>query len=654
MMKNNLKLGVCDYPEHIPQSYWQRHAEQQKGLGLSYVRIAEFAWAKIEKLEGDYDWKWLDEAIAVYSAAGLAVILGTPTATPPAWLIEKHPEILPIDEKGLVKQFGSRRHYDHASSVYRQYARNIVTKMVKRYCDNDAIVGWQTDNELAHEGTGQSFGGASADKFPDWLAQKHKTLNALNDAWGTIFWSQTYTSWSQVKPPIQVATGQANPSHSLDYRRFCSDMVEEFQDEQIAIIREYAPHHFITHNFVIFSEETDLYRLSKKLDFVAWDSYPIGMLEFFATWESDEVKTKYARTGHPDLISLNHDIYRGLKNGKDFWVMEQQCGHANWAQYNPLPADNAVALWTAQAWAHGADSVVYFRWRAAHMAQEIMHSGLLRQDGTPDRGFEEVGQLNTADFPLTVNDDDKPQVVLLHDYQSLWAYNHQPHHQGLSYWHQFALFYSTFRRLGIDVDIRHPKDVNTRDYKLIVVPALTVFDENCIDLIRGSVQETQWLFGPRCGFKDATGKVPHRGQFDGVEDILGVQMLNVDSLRPGLKQTVTSSNNSNIKHNASLWCESYELKSAVAKYVYFGGPQANKAAVTKKDNMTLVGALSDTLLTEIVSLCLSELGIKMTTLPQGVRVTRRSGKRVLFNFNEEEVQWQGSKVAGVSYQFIND
>lgn len=653
-MGNRLTLGVCDYPEHTSEDNWYTHAKQQKALGLSVVRVAEFAWAKIESEEGRYDWAWLDRAIAIYAEQGLSIVLGTPTATPPAWLIEKHPEILPVDQFGLVKQFGSRRHYDHASPIYRQYAQTLITNMVRHYANNPAVIGWQTDNELAHEGTGQSFGGASAEAFPLWLEEKYKTLDALNDAWGTIFWSQTYTRWTQIKPPARVATGQANPSHLLDYHRFCSAMVEEFQDQQISIIRDLAPHHFITHNFVIFSEETDLYRLSERLDFVAWDSYPIGMLEFFATWESEETKTRYARTGYPDLISLNHDIYRGLKNGKGFWVMEQQCGHANWAQYNPLPADNAVALWTAQAWAHGADCVVYFRWRAAHMAQEIMHSGLLRQDGTPDRGLEDINRLDITPFDLTEDKGSHPQVVLLHDYQSLWAYNHQPHNQDLNYWHQFALFYSVFRRLGVDVDIKHPSDVRTQDYQLIVAPAMMIFDDHCRDLIRNSDDETQWIFGPRCGFKDATGKVPNQGQFDGVQDILGIQLLNFDSLRPGLTQSLMSKNDTNIMHDANFWCESYDLKGAEAKYVYSGGPQANKVAVAQKDNMTTVGALSKALLVEVVTSHLSKIGIETNLLPRGVRLTRRAGKKVLLNFNEEDIIWGELRIPAVSYQFIDD
>jgi beta-galactosidase len=242
---------------------------------------------------------------------------------------------------------------------------------------------------------------------------------------------------------------------------------------------------------------------------------------------------------------------------------------------------------------------------------------------------------------------------MLHDYQSLWAYNHQPHHQDLSYWHQFVLFYSVFRSLGVDVDIKHPSDLDTQDYKLIVAPALTVFDETVNDLIRHSSRESLWLFGPRCGFKDATGKVPIRGQFDGVDDVLGIQLSNVDSLRPGLEQGVVSSDNENTAHQAKFWCESYDLKGAAAKYVYSSGPQTDKAAVTQKDNMVVVGALSQTLLSDVVRLCTSELGIATVPLPQGVRITCRAGKKVLFNFNQDEVMWGEYSIPGVSYRFVD-
>ncbi|MFD1730812.1 beta-galactosidase [Deinococcus malanensis] len=390
-----LQLGVCDYPEHVPEDRWSAYAQQQRQLGLTYVRIAEFAWGRMEPRSGEYDWAWLDRAVEAYHAAGMRVVLCTPTATPPAWLVRFHPEILPYDAQGRVREFGSRRHYDFASPVYREHSRRITRVMAERYGQHPAVAGWQTDNEFGCHATSRSFGGASAAVFPGWLQQKYGTLEALNEAWGNVFWSMEYTGWDEIRPPHLTVT-EPNPSHVLDYARFSSEMIRQFQAEQVAILRELSPGRFITHNFMIFESGFDHYEVARGLDFVTWDNYPTGMLEYFAPpGIREDVKTRYARTGHPDLIAFNHDLYRNLLEGRGalgregadspngFWVMEQQCGQVNWAPYNPLPADGAVQLWTAQAWAHGADVVSYFRWRAATMAQEVMHSGLLRHDETP-------------------------------------------------------------------------------------------------------------------------------------------------------------------------------------------------------------------------------------------------------------------------------
>lgn len=648
LFSNSLSLGVCDYPEHVSIDDWQMHAQQQKELGLSFVRLAEFSWAKIEPYDGQFEWQWLDEAIKIYQSHGLDIVLGTPTATPPAWLIEKFPEILPIDENNQVKRFGSRRHYDHASQVYRNQSARIVTQMAKRYGQHPAVIGWQTDNELGHEGTAMSFGGASAERFPLWLEQKYQSLKALNQAWGCAFWSQNYTDWQQIQPPNLTAVRQSNPSHMLDYKRFCSAMIEDFQSIQIEILRALSPGKFITHNFVIFSAESDLYKLAKDLDFVAWDSYPIGMLEFFATWESEQTKTEYARTGHPDLVSFNHDLYRGLKAGKDFWVMEQQCGHANWAQYNPLPADGAVKLWTAQAWAHGASSVVYFRWRACHMAQEIMHSGLLRQDGSHDRGFEDVQGIDLSTFDLAKID---AKVAVLHDYDCLWIYDQQPHNQDLSYWRQFMLFYTSLRSLGVDVDIIHPSQLAEKDYELIVSPALTLLTESTAQQLKHSAQNTPIIFGPRTGFRDESGLVANQGQFELIQSLVGCRMTNFDSLRPGLTQEIATSKTRDL-HHAQLWSEGYRVDTAFATHHYIGGPLDGHAAVTSNKNVTVIGALSQTLITEVVSEALKNASVEILSMPKGVRITRRGEKSLVANFNQHDVTWQGQEIPAVSYLLV--
>ena len=641
-----LTLGVCDYPEHVEATQWHIHAQQQKALGLAFVRIGEFSWQKIEPQSGKFDWQWLDKAIDIYQQAGLKVVLGTPTATPPGWLVERYPEILAVDENNQVKKFGSRRHYDHASAIYRKECQRIVTAMAERYGKHPNVAGWQTDNELGHEGTAQSYSAASVIGFQQWLENKYSSLDALNTAWGTVFWSQTYSSWSQISSPNLTAVRQANPSQVLDFKRYCSDMIIDFQQLQIDIIRALSPERFITHNFVIFASEFDLYKASKNLDFVAWDSYPIGMLEYFATWESEEIKTRYARTGHPDLVSLNHDIYRGLKGGTDFWVMEQQCGHANWAQYNPLPADGAVKLWTAQAWAHGAQSVIYFRWRASHMAQEIMHSGLRQQDGRADRGHKEVSELSTQMYPLVPI---KAKIAILHDYESMWIYDQQPHNLKLSYWAQFYQFYSIVRSLGLDVDIIHPLDLTNNTYSLVIAPALTLVSDEVAKVLKATAKTTKMMFGPRTAFRTESGLVPKDGQFSAIAEMVGIKLANFDSLRPTLTQEIVPFDKvDENQYQAKLWCESYELITAKALYHYSEGPMSGKAAVTELDKVMVVGALSQQLISALVKQCCVELQIATEEMAEGVRMSHRGEHCLLQNFNQHAVEFAGHSIPAVS------
>lgn len=647
---SDFHLGVCDYPEHVDVSEWVSHAKKQQELGLTWVRLAEFSWAKIEPSEGVYNWTWLDDAINVYAAHGLSIVLGTPTATPPAWLIQKYPEILPIDENGQTKKFGSRRHYDHASEVYLSECARIVTLMANRYAKHPCVKGWQTDNELGHEGTTVSYGGASEKRFPQWLEQKYETLEALNAAWGNAFWSQDYSDWSQIKAPNLTAVRQPNPSHSLDYRRFCSDMIVSFQQAQIDLLREICPNHFITHNCVIFSAECDLYKLAKPLDFISWDSYPIGMLEFFAEWESEDVKTEYARTGHPDLVSLNHDIYRGLLNQTPFWVMEQQCGHANWAQYNPLPAEGAIKLWSAQAWAHGASGVIYFRFRASHFAQEIMHSGLLHQNGNADRGFDEVNEFDPSTFPSNTQNN---RVAVLHDYDSLWSYNHQPHNQDLSYWYQFVMFYGVLRELGLSVDIIHPTQLDNKRYDLIISPALTLLTPEASQSILNAAAYTKIIFGPRTDFRDQHGKAAKHGQFEQLGSIIGGQLLNFDSLRPTLRQTIQDIADPGCLFKAKLWCESYQQMEAEVLYSYVDGPLTGQAAVLQHENAVTIGALSKPLIKSIIKEQCEQLSLTVQELPAGVRVTDCGSHDLVVNFNQQRSSWKGMAMQPVSYKLIN-
>ncbi|CAA9531896.1 MAG: GH42, partial [uncultured Thermomicrobiales bacterium] len=584
-----------------------------------------FAWSRIEPRPDELAWEWLDEAIQSLHAEGLKVVLCTPTATPPAWLTRRQPDILPWDVQGRVREFGSRKHYDHASPVYREHSRRITTEIAGRYGQHPAVVGWQTDNEWGCHDTTRSYGPASRDAFRAWLEQRYGAIERLNEAWGAVFWSQEYTAWNEIRPP-NLTVADPNPSHALDFFRFASDMVAEFQAEQVAILRRLSPGRWITHNFMQFFADFDHYKVAAGLDFAAWDSYPTGMAERHATTEAERLR--WARTGDPDLIAFNHDLYRGLLPGRGFWVMEQGAGQVNWATSNPLPADGAVALWTAQAHAHGADVVSYFRWRAATVAQELMHSGLLRHDETLDRGGEEVAAL---ELPGRPNAPVQTPVVLLHDYESLWAYDLQPHSAGASYWGQLMLFYRALRGLGLDVDVRHP-DQDLSGYRLIVAPALQLMDRARTDRLTAAARHAHLVFGPRTAYRAPSGRVHEDGQPGPLRELVGWSLRNFDGLKPGM--TVRAGG-----HVVDTWAESYHpVTDATTVFAYDDGPLVGQAAVVRRGNATTIGAWGASLMLATLEQSLAELAIPIYRLPEGVRVARRGETETWFNFNQEPIR----------------
>ncbi|MHA0041904.1 beta-galactosidase [Deinococcus sp. PEB2-63] len=634
----HLALGVCDYPEHVSPSRWALHARQQRDLGLRYVRIAEFAWSRLEPRPGQFNWAWLDEIIDLIARKDLQVILCTPTAAPPAWLIRDHPDVLPVGRDGHVKTFGSRRHYDFSSGTFREHSRRITRAIAERYGSHPAVAGWQTDNEFGWGDTAQSFSPAAHEGFHAWLRERYRgRVDDLNDAWGNVFWSMEYTDFHEVPLPNH-AVAEVNPSHALDFLRFSSDQVAAFHAEQIAILRECSPGRFVTHNYMGFFSAYDHYRVSAGLDFASWDSYPTGTLDAAREWQllPPADRLAYARTGHPDLTAFNHDLYRGaVPHSGRFWVMEHQCGPVNWTASNPLPESGAVRLWTEQAWAHGADACVYFRWQAATMAQEVLHSGLLRHDGRPDRGFHEVAALRPQAYPLGPV---RTRVALLHDYESLWLINAQPHADGMNYWAQTLAYYRALRSLGVDVDVIHA-DQDLGRYALVVAPAITLVGaERAARWIRAAAQGTELVFGARTAFRTPGGRTHEDGQFGPLSDLLGARLGLYDSLPHGLTQALSGG------HHARLWAESYEPRGAQVLHTYQGGPLDGQAAVIRSGTTTVIGAHSDTLITELLEERLHALGLHPTRLPDGLRVTRRAGHLLVQNWTQAPLTWQGHTV----------
>jgi beta-galactosidase len=272
-MSETMRLGVCYYPEHWPEDWWDDDARRMVAMGLSRVRIGEFAWSRIEPEPGRYDWGWLDRAVETLHRHGLGIVMGTPTATPPKWLVDTMPDMLAIDAQGRPRTFGSRRHYCFSHRGYAQAAAGIVEAMATRYGSHPAVVAWQTDNEYGCHDTVLSYSMSARTAFRDWLGNRYQSIDALNSAWGNVFWSMEYRSFAEIDLPNLCVT-EPNPAHVLDFRHFSSDQVVRFNRLQCDILRARSPGRDIVHNFMGFFTEFDHHAVGRDLDVASWDSYP--------------------------------------------------------------------------------------------------------------------------------------------------------------------------------------------------------------------------------------------------------------------------------------------------------------------------------------------------------------------------------------------
>jgi beta-galactosidase len=619
---NELKLGVCYYPEHWPEELWAEDAGRMREMGLSWVRIGEFAWSRMEPEPGRYDWAWLDRAVKTLGDAGMKIVMGTPTATPPKWMVDRDPSMLAHDRHGNPRKFGSRRHYCFSSETYRAECARIVTALAERYGRNDAIGAWQTDNEFGCHDTTLSYSPNAAKRFRQWLARRYNDISALNRGWGNVFWSMEYRSFDEIDPP-NLAVTETNPSHRLDYQRFASDEVARFNRLQSEIIHRLSPGRDVLHNFMAFTTDFDHFELGRDLDAASWDSYPIGNLG--SSWFSREEKAQYLRQGHPDLQAFHHDLYRSVGRGRA-WVMEQQPGPVNWALYNPAPIPGMVRAWTWEAFAHGCEVVSYFRWRQVPFAQEQMHAGLNLPDSTEDIGGREARQVAkeiAAVGPLAP--PPKADVALVFSYDSDWMTIVQP--QGRSFrWVRYAFeAYSALRALGLDVDIV-PPGADLRGYKLVVVPPLLNAEEDFVASLAAS--NATVLLAPRTGSKTRTITIPDALPPGAAQRLLPLQVTRVESLPPGITVDVAHDGK---RFTASAWREFVRTDlTPVATFADGAG------AWYRNGKIHYLAAWPDAaLMRHTVEVVCAEAGVATHPLPEGVRLQKRGGLTFAVNYANE-------------------
>ena len=612
-----MRLGVCYYPEHWPERMWAEDARRMVAIGLSRVRIGEFAWSRIEPSPGQFEWDWLDRAIETLHSAGLGIILGTPTATPPKWLVARMPDMIALDAQGHPRGFGSRRHYCFSHQGYGLAAKSIVKAMASRYGNHPAVVAWQTDNEFGCHDSVPSYSVSARTAFRDWLGNRYQSIDALNTSWGNVFWSMEYQGFAEIDLPNLTVT-EANPAHLLDFRRFSSDQVVRFNRVQAEIIRAASPGRDVVHNFMGFFTQFDHHDLGRDLDVASWDSYPLGFLEQF--WFSDAEKLRYARQGHPDIAAFHHDLYRGCSRGR--WsVMEQQPGPVNWARFNPSPLPGMVRLWTLEAMAHGAEMVSYFRWRQFPQAQEQMHAGLLRPDGVDDVGAHEARQVATEIAAIGALGSPPKSAALLFDYQSDWVTEIQPQGRGFSALRVAYEFYSAARQLGIDIDIIHP-ETPLDGYDMVLVPCLPILSAATVKALAAFAGPV--LVGPRTGSKTSGFGIPAALPPGDLQPLLPIKIVRVESLRDGLSE---QGDEFEIRH----WLEHVE-SDLIPEERLESGP----GIVFRQGKIRYVSGWPDErLLHRLIARMAAEAGVEVCDLPHGLRIRRAGNLCFGFNYSAE-------------------
>ena len=598
-------VGVDYYAEHWPEARWPEDARLMEKAGISLVRLAEFAWSRLEPREGQFEFGWLDRALAVLSARGIKAVLGTPTAAPPAWLVEKHPDVLPLDELRQPRGFGARLHRCLSNPYFGERSRAITEAMARHYANHPAVVGWQTDNEL--EGN-RCYCDVCAERFRQWLRERYGSLEALNKTWGTVFWSQEYSSWSQVPLPWRTACGTMahNPSLLLDYYRFASETTMEFQREQVEIIRSHCPDHFVTHNMMGLHDSVDYYALARDLDFVSWDNYPAS------------------------TAALAHDLMRGILR-KNFWVMEEKSGHTGWNRMSRSPRPGQLRCWAWQAIGRGADAVVFFRWRSCRFGTEQFWQGILNHDGRPGRRYEEIARFarEVRQFSSEL-DGTEPhnQVAILHSYEQRWALGIQPQAPGFSFRAWLERYHEALRRLGVGCDVVST-EADFSAYKLVICPPLYLLSDELAKRLSRYVEAGGHLvLSARSGVKDLDNVARVEPLPGPLAEVAGLRVEDYDAIGEGAN---TIEVNDGARFKVSAWCDVVEPTTAEPFARYLEDYYAGRVAVARNSRGAgrawYVGTLAEPrFFRHLLRRIVAELGIfHIPGLPNGLEVASRRG-----------------------------
>ncbi len=635
--KDMLTIGTYYYPEAWPENQWARDMANIRKLGMEYVHMGEFAWIFMEPEEGKYNFDWLEKNVELASKNGLKVVLCTPSATPPIWLTQKHPEVLMIDANGRRINHGSREQADWSSDLYRDYVAKIDTELAKKFGNDPRVWGWQIDNELSHYDKHFSYGPASTAKFRDWLKEKYGTIDRLNKDWGGAFWSENYQNFDQIEiPNPEVLVADPSPHAVLDFRRWFAHEAADYIAFQARILRLYTKNQWITTNFQTLHADVDPSLSAKTLDVFSFTHYPVH--------GNDSEGALGFRLGSGEVMSFMHDFMRPFTGIEG--PMELQPGQVNWGDINPWPQPGAIHMWLLRAFGAGARLVCTYRYRQPIFGSELYHKGLVEPDGvTQSPGGREYSQAMADVVELRKHYDPSAKepaayasrrTAFLISYDNRWDI---ANHKQTTRWDTDAhwmRYYRALKSAMVPIDVITP-DRDFKDYPFVVAPAFQLVSDELVKRFTNYAENGGHLvLTSRTGQKDMAGHLHETLWAAPIYPLIGASIPRYDVLPGQLTGHVTANDKS---YAWGAWADILEPDpgtAVLAKYAdqFYAGKAAAVTHKLGKGTVTYIGV--DTIDGELERLLVhrvyEQAGTKPANLAPHFIIDWRDGFWVATNF----------------------
>lgn len=646
-----------DYnPEQWPEAVWHEDVRLMKEAGVTMVSLGIFSWARIQPNEDTFDFEWLDRVIDLLHRNGIEVDLATATASPPPWATVKYPGILPQDENGTTYWPGSRQHFATTSPDYRRLAAKLVAELAARYAHHPAVTMWHVNNEYGCH-LHYDYSDNARDAFRVWLRNKYGAIEKLNQAWGTAFWSQIYTSFDEIFPP-RKAPYSLNPGGALDFKRFTSDALLDLYTMERDIIRAAGADQPITTNFMGAFPPADYWRWAQEIDIIADDSYP----------DPNDPESFRA-------AAFARDLMRSLKPGVPWILMEQATGALNWRPSNAPKAPGQMAALSAQAIGHGADAIMFFQWRQSRRGSEKFHSAMLPQAGTDTRIWREVTDFGRVIASLPgLPPESHAKVAIMFDWENWWALSHTDHPLVIDYSRIVQRWYAAAHKNHVSIDIVNAHS-DLAAYSLVVVPQLYLLTDegakNISDYVRNGGDILVSAFTDVVDEDDA---FKDDGYLVGLRDVLGITLEDFGALVPPTGELSRQSVGDSLLHGGSggpgqsystistpagqirgeFFAEEIHLTGARCLGLFEDGRLAGRPALTRstagEGRATYLAAIpDDDGMFRLLGWALAESGVnaEIEGLSPWVEVARRGDILTVINHGSEtqSVDFDGVDVA---------